>query len=224
MTEAGWLASSAPLLMLQHMDRGGSARKLRLFGHACWHRLRHLLGDERLQEFVRLLELHADGLVPLSELAAARAAARAARERLVTAATFGRREWYASLRLVRWGGSSRPRTFALRAARAALGAAVAVGEWAADAEGKAQCDLLREIFGNPFRPVATDQAWLLWNGGVVAKLAASIYEERAFERLPVLADALEEAGCSDADILGHCRGSGQHVRGCWVIDNLMGKS
>jgi hypothetical protein len=57
----------------------------------------------------------------------------------------------------------------------------------------------------------------------VPKLAASIYEQRAFDRLPVLADALEEAGCTDADILGHLRGPGPHVRGCWAVDLILGK-
>jgi hypothetical protein len=57
----------------------------------------------------------------------------------------------------------------------------------------------------------------------VKKLAAAIYDDTAFDRLPILADALEEAGCHDAEILAHCRGPGPHVRGCWVIDLLIGK-
>jgi hypothetical protein len=64
---------------------------------------------------------------------------------------------------------------------------------------------------------------LTWNDGIVIKLAQAIYEERAFDRLPILADALEEAGCSDTEILAHCRGPGPHVRGCWVVDLLLGK-
>ena len=65
--------------------------------------------------------------------------------------------------------------------------------------------LLHEILGNPFRPVAVDPSWLVWNDGTVVKMAQAIYDERAFDRLPVLADALEEAGCTNADILAHCR-------------------
>jgi hypothetical protein len=80
--------------------------------------------------------------------------------------------------------------------------------------------LLRDIFGNPFRRVAVDPAWL--TPGVV-ELARTIYEGRAFERMPELADALEEAGCHDSAILGHCRVPGEHVRGCWVVDALLGK-
>jgi hypothetical protein len=65
--------------------------------------------------------------------------------------------------------------------------------------------------------------WLCWHGGTIPKLAQAIYDERAFDRLPVLADALEEAGCTDADLLGHLRGPGPHVRGCWALDLLLGK-
>jgi hypothetical protein len=71
--------------------------------------------------------------------------------------------------------------------------------------------------------VAVGPSWLAWNDGTVVKLAQGIYDDRAFDRLPVLADALEEAGCDDADILDHCRRPGEHVRGCWVVDLLLGK-
>ena len=69
-----------------------------------------------------------------------------------------------------------------------------------------------------------DPAWLAWNDGTVRRLAAAIYEERAFARLPVLGDALEEAGCRDEGVLTHCREPGPHVRGCWLVDLLLGKS
>jgi hypothetical protein len=84
------------------------------------------------------------------------------------------------------------------------------------------CDLLRELFGNPFRPPTFDPAWLGWNGNTVARLARAAYDEYAFDQLPILADALEDAGCSDAAILAHCRGPNGHVRGCWVVDGLLG--
>jgi hypothetical protein len=70
---------------------------------------------------------------------------------------------------------------------------------------------------------AIDSRWVEWNDGTVKKLAQSIRAKRTFHRLPVLADALEEAGCQDADILAHCRQAGEHVRGCWVVDLLLGK-
>jgi hypothetical protein len=81
--------------------------------------------------------------------------------------------------------------------------------------------LIRCIFGNPFHPVALDPAW---RTEAVVGLATGIYADRAFDRLPVLADALEDAGCADADVLGHCRGPGPHARGCWVVDLLLGKT
>jgi hypothetical protein len=88
---------------------------------------------------------------------------------------------------------------------------------------KRSLSLLHCIFGNPFRPVSLDPAWLHCNGGTVRKMAEAIYDDRAFDRLPILADALEEAGCTDRAVLDHCRGSGAHVRGCWVLDLLLGK-
>jgi hypothetical protein len=90
-------------------------------------------------------------------------------------------------------------------------------------ESTKQAEILRDLFGNPFRPVSVKSAWLAWDGGTVPRLAQSIYDDRAFDRLPALADALEEAGCTDSDILGHCRGPGPHVKGCWVVDLILGK-
>jgi hypothetical protein len=87
-------------------------------------------------------------------------------------------------------------------------------------EPKAEAVLIREVFGNPFRPVNIHVAWLT---STVTSLAQAIYDERAFDRIPILADALEDAGCTNQDILNHCRGGGEHVRGCWVVDLLLGK-
>jgi hypothetical protein len=105
--------------------------------------------------------------------------------------------------------------------RLAFFAARAAGAF--DAERDAQADLVRDIFGNPFRFPRFDPAWLTCNDACAVKLAKGIYEERAFDRLPILADALEDAGCTDPDFLGHCRSAGRHVRGCWVIDRLLDK-
>jgi hypothetical protein len=87
------------------------------------------------------------------------------------------------------------------------------------------------MFGNPFRTVALDSTWLLWKDGTVAQLARIAYEDRQLPegtldpaRLAALADALEDAGCTDADLLGHLRGPGPHVRGCWAVDLVLGKS
>jgi hypothetical protein len=69
-----------------------------------------------------------------------------------------------------------------------------------------------------------DSAWLAWRDGTIPKLAQSIYDRRQFADLPILADALEDAGCDNADLLRHCREPGEHVRGCWVVDLLLGKT
>jgi hypothetical protein len=84
-----------------------------------------------------------------------------------------------------------------------------------------QLKTLHCIFGNPFRPGAVDPAWLT---STVVELAHGIYAERAFDRLPILADALQDAGCENADVLDHCRGPGPHARGCWVVDLVLGKT
>lgn len=79
------------------------------------------------------------------------------------------------------------------------------------------------VLGNPFRPATVNPSWLTWNDGTVRRIAKSIYDDRAFERMPILADCLEDAGCDDETILNHCRGEGPHVRGCWGLDLLLGK-
>lgn len=83
------------------------------------------------------------------------------------------------------------------------------------------CGLLRDVFGNPFRPVTFDPAW---RTSSAVQLAGQVYEARDFGPMPVLADALQDAGCEHADILAHCRGSGPHARGCWVVDPVLGKA
>jgi hypothetical protein len=83
--------------------------------------------------------------------------------------------------------------------------------------------LLREIVG-PAAPPAFEPDWLSWQDGQVARLARVIYDERAFGQLPVLADALEEAGCADERILAHCRADAEHVRGCWVLDGALAQT
>jgi hypothetical protein len=90
-------------------------------------------------------------------------------------------------------------------------------------ERRAQCDLVRDVFVNPAHPVSVAPEWLRWRGDLVPRMARAIYDERRFKDLPVLADALEEAGCQDAAILGHLRGPGPHTRGCWPVDALLGK-
>jgi hypothetical protein len=89
------------------------------------------------------------------------------------------------------------------------------------AERRAHAGFIRCLFGNPFRPVAIDPGW---RTSTVVALAEGVCADRAFDRLPILADALQDAGCEHPDILAHCRSDGPHVRGCWVVDLLLGKS
>jgi hypothetical protein len=88
----------------------------------------------------------------------------------------------------------------------------------ATAEAVRQAELLRDVAGNPFRGVSVDPAWLEWHDETLAHLAQAIYFERRYRDLPVLADALEDAGCSELELLDHCRASTRHCRGCWVLD------
>ena len=81
-----------------------------------------------------------------------------------------------------------------------------------------QSDLIRCVFGNPFRPTQLAASWVTAD---VALIAQAIYNKRSFEWLPVLAELLEKAGCENADALAHCRRAGPHVRGCWVVDLLL---
>jgi hypothetical protein len=113
--------------------------------------------------------------------------------------------------------------------RRAAASAAAWAAWAAAGDA-ALVPLLRCIFGNPFRPMSVDPTWLTWRGGAVPRLAQAAYDERELPsglldngRLTVLADALEDAGCSDPEILGHLRGTEPHVRGCWPVDALLVK-
>ncbi|HEY7428983.1 MAG TPA: hypothetical protein VH682_32430 [Gemmataceae bacterium] len=113
---------------------------------------------------------------------------------------------------------------------AALAVRMVCGSW--DAERAFQCSLILDLFGNTFRPsLPLPPAVLAWHDAVVVRLAQAAYDERHLpsgtldnSRLAVLADALEEGGCTDADILGHLRGPGPHVRGCWSVDLCLGKS
>jgi hypothetical protein len=87
-------------------------------------------------------------------------------------------------------------------------------------ESEAHACLLRDIFGNFFRPVTVDPSWLT---STAVSLARLMYDSRDFSAMPILADALQDAGCDSDDILNHCRGPGPHVRGCWIVDLVLGK-
>jgi hypothetical protein len=111
------------------------------------------------------------------------------------------------------------RALAYAAARTVANPAV-TWEEVRQRESTAQTALVRDVFGNPYRPVPLDPNCLT---PTVVTLARTIYDKRAFDRMPLLADALEDAGCHDPDIQAHCRQPGEHVRGCWAVDLLLGK-
>jgi hypothetical protein len=245
--EAEWLACEDVHVLLGHLRDCGAARKkqgrrrLQLFGCACCRLRWDAMDDPRSREAVEYVESVADGRErdqPVDSVrAAALEASHAADRRLRDAVANGTARWR--------GPRAEPPCLeqdALDAAQAAyalvnddrpLNIAYAdpivlsyVGEGDPEAHRvwragmRVLADLARCIFGNPFRPVALDPGW---RTEAVVGLAAGVYADRAFDRLPVLADALEDAGCADPGVLGHCRSGGPHARGCWVVDLILGK-
>jgi hypothetical protein len=210
MTEAEWLACDDPMPMLEFLWGEASDRKLRLFAVACCKRVVHLPGSVKLRRAVEVVEQNADGLVSNSELAVAQVVAHGDVEAIPRGLPAEVLRAAYALTRGRWQEAVR------RSARSV--------EWAYPKERLAQSDLLRCVFGNSFRPMSLDPPWLTWRDATLPKLAQAVYDDRAFDRLPILADALEDAGCDNADILDHCRRPGEHVRGCWVVDLLLGKT
>jgi hypothetical protein len=229
MREADWLGAKDPDPMLDYLRGRASDRKLRLFAAACCRVVWDLL-DVRGRSAVEVAESYAEEEATSNQLALVRGPAQAAEN----GSTGARRH---AARAAYWATKTNIgeclSTLCAAAAEAAGETKVQEtgspsSDWAAleaalRSAAAHQADLLRECFGNPFQPVAVSAGWLAWGGGIVRRLAQAAYEERAFDRLPVLADALEEAGCSDAAILAHCRAGGPHVRGCWVVDALTAK-
>jgi hypothetical protein len=237
MTEAEWLTATDPTPLLGYSGENTNDRKLRLFACACCRRIWRLLADagapesnrHPLRYTVELGEKYADGLVS---------------RRRLRGKDFGdstdRAETLAAMATIYMGrrGQKEPESSICARNASALAAFAAarpnksvyyVEDIDAESSGrprvyraerKAQAALFRDIFGNPFRPVAFDPRWRTAD---VLGLARGIYEERAFDRLPLLADALMDAGCGDEAILTHCRSDGLHVRGCWVVDLVLGK-
>jgi hypothetical protein len=213
-----------------------SERKSRLFATACCRRILHLIpGEPTRARLVDAAERFADGQVPPDEFLRAFQAWR--QEWATRLRRGGFRPWphereaidaVSRLHETASGG----RGGVMRAARAAWAWSEAVlhkqhgqvdGPHLAGLEYARQADLLRDIAGNPFRSATVDRSWLAWNDRCVERMARGIYEETAFDRLPILHDALLDAGCDNEDILAHCRSPQEHVRGCWVVDLLLGK-
>jgi hypothetical protein len=184
-----------------------SERKKQLFCCACnRHRYRHRL-EAHTEHVIDAEERHADGLISEAERQAVHDTAAT-----VISAAGQRSESVASY----YGDWSGRLTLPEESDLALLGwalAARAVDPWLAN--------LIRDMFGNPFRPVLLDPAW---RTATVVALAQAIYDERAFARMPILGDALEDAGCGNVAVLNHCRQPGEHFKGCWLLDLLLGKA
>jgi hypothetical protein len=219
-TEAEWLGCADPRPMHEAVRGTVSERKLRLFAVACCRGLGPLLKDPRITTGLDVADRYADGAATRADLEAAlQGAARAQRAQRRKALLYA----YAAVK-----DACSPAGLALGAAeKSAWAAAAAADSRATYGERLRQtrpdlyaslAALLRDVLGNPFRPVAVDLSWLT---SAVVRLAQGIYDDRAFDRLPTLADALEQAGCTDAEILGHCRQPGTHARGCWVVDGVL---
>jgi hypothetical protein len=198
-TEDDWRTWAEPNMLLAYVNDRLSVRRRRLLLCAFCRQGGALRGRGR--EVLALAEAHADALAGEVGLT------------------------WAQTRLLGW---SRASFFGARrrAVFDALSRAVADSPWCHSEattpdEKKAHCAMIREVFGNPFRRPRVDRCWRTWHDGTVLRLAAAIYDERRFADMPVLADALEDAGCTNAEMLDHFRRPGVHVRGCHVLDALL---
>jgi hypothetical protein len=213
MTEAEWLACENPHAILFVLEGQASARKLRLFCCSCVRRVWNQLADsEVFRRAVEVTEGFVEGRMTLNELTAAERDAQ-------NAVGNTSRKRYAQ-RAAAWCASEPMDAASI--ARSVAEGSLQGSRKAHQRERLAQASLLRDIFGNPFRPVAFAPAW---RTEAVVALASQMYGSREFANMPILADALEDAGCDNDDVLAHCRDpKGGHVRGCWVVDLVLGKA
>jgi hypothetical protein len=201
--------------MLSFLGRRATHRKRRLFAAACCGRIRHLLRGDWALDCLAAVEEFADGAIGCAELRERRVVAGPAPPTLAHPPTQALAAAAHELRLD-------PGEVAGLAADSVADTTAAMGAWQSvrAAEQSVQAALARDIFGNPFRTPTFVTDWLT---STVVSLARGIYHERAFDRMPLLMDALMDAGCADEAVLEHCRGPKKHVRGCWVIDLLLAK-
>jgi hypothetical protein len=230
MKERLWLSSGEPQGLLNLIEGKVSDRKLRLFACACCLR-NWIFTEPACEEVVATAARFADGWATGEELNEARLrAADLIGDDPFVAHAFGLEAVAAVAMMPAVEAARATLRAAMTSVRQNISYADIPGFDAHQAETEAvrgelwdQCELLRHIIGNPFRPVAIDPAWLRWNDGTVVKMAQAIYDENRFADLPVLADALQDAGCDNEEILIHCRTPMEHPRGCWVVDALLRK-
>ncbi|MDY3558908.1 hypothetical protein R5W23_006084 [Gemmata sp. JC673] len=222
MTEQEWLTCTSPTPMLAFLQGKVSSRKLRLLAVAYCRQILPDFAHWELVDGLKQIEAVADQLLDPTALITVAQKAEAhlypempPEQRLVCqCVTFA--SYFDELADDSGAfGVDDPDRSALPAA-IRCSSAVSVGM----VGERGHSGYIRCVFGNPFCPVAADPAWLTSN---VVALATGIYTDHAFDRMPILADALQDAGCDNADILTHCRNEAQHVRGCWVVDLLLGK-
>ena len=228
--ESAWQSYTRLFEMLPLVQQRISDRKRRLFAIACCRRLFDLFTDDRSRRTLEVAERYAEGLVTEEERLFAEDAAleahvdvrksRMSSEPVVPWSRQAELITHAAVLVVSVG------TFyaedAADYARLALAAAGSGWKMEEDEEIE-QCRLLREVYG-PISPVSVDPAWLAANDHTVMKMAQWICDKQAFDDLPFLGDALEDAGCTETAILEHCRQNSAHVRGCWVVDLLLGNT
>jgi hypothetical protein len=231
MTDQEWLVADLPHQMIAYLQRAfrerSPKRKLRLYLCGCWHYLLASMTPGDLPSHLLVAERYADGQLSLNDMNLVRESVkmatrnwiRASPDQLLAIAVLDRHKelWDSALRVTAL-------VIQLRLADAfpnGFRTEVANG-WRVRRDGERLhlARMLRDIFSNHFRPVPFDPRWRTSD---VLGLARAIYDDRAFDRVPILADALMDAGCADEQVLAHCRGDGPHVRGCWVVDLVLGK-
>jgi hypothetical protein len=210
MTEEEWLNSTDPNQVFKHIARQPSPRTRQLFACACCRHVYWTRLPAEIQAVIEFSERYADGLATESELDRAL--------RLASDYEESQHRERGSRLFSEMPPGARAATWAKHAI---FGQAIFEPN---DTSRLTRSHFYREIYGNGFHAVTLDPSWLDLNHGAVRQLAQSIYQERTFADLPFLADALEEAGCSDAVILDHLRSPWPHVRGCWALDLILGKS
>jgi hypothetical protein len=225
MTEVEWVNSYKPIRLLHFLEDKPSARKFRLFAVACCHQIWDLIVEERSRRAVNVAERMADEDVSEDVVIESTKLAFAAWPQ-----PGGRAAHCTIEKDFKSGGEAflGPHSPLVRAMWTASFTTDTViqatdkSRWQAiqKQEGKRQAPLVRDIFGNPFRPVSFSPEW---RTDTAVALVRQMYESRDFGAMPILADALQDAGCDNVDLLAHCRGPGPHVRGCWVVDLVLGK-
>jgi hypothetical protein len=222
MTEAEWWTCTSPEAILNFLTDKASPRKLRLYAIGCCRRIWQQLSDDRCRYAVEVSQRFVDGLATEAALfAAGQVVMPLAKPDSAPGSPLSRPT--SSPAGAAWSATRTPAWFAAWDtawdARMVARDSLAI-DW--EQERAWQATLLLDLFGNPFRRVRIDPGWLLEAGGAVRTLAQVIYEDDRFGDLPILADALEEAGCTCSEILDHCRTPRAHYRGCWVVDAVLG--